>query len=473
MTDVQSQAPIYAVDWFRVKAREQANSITRRHLAKAIDSFNSFMGGTPVPVDQINEDLLSEWVSWLFYQGLTKSTAQTYLSKLSALFGKAVKEGIAPKSDCFAVILCRLRAISQPQLEINSDPESFAKLRRLVAFNCSGNPQGQLVKDLILFAVYMGGMTFGQLATFKKEDYTGSERAILDIVRRHSRARFKYLFALNQSQRTPAQLDRDLAALFGQGLSWVNINLTTVSTATACDLWAIAAMRCGVSAKTIAACISPEAALNPIFSFAPAAPLEPQQIEDIRRRVVNVLTRDSENWYAMQFRPRVTLGMVEARMKTNALTLAATYYPMEEILRRVGNRKVYEKRPIIPGLLFFKAKASELSALFRAVGDVAWGYRQSRDLRSPYAVISQKDIQTFQTAIGQFDQTTEIFPAGTIELRPGDRLEIIGGNLCGHTATFDSDSSLCGRTIRRLHLLGDNDIEWIVNSDIRLVRKIS
>lgn len=473
MIEKKTSASIFAVDWFRVKAAEVSNPNTVLHLHKAIDSFNYFMGGTPVPLSDIDEDLLNEWVSYLFYKGYKYSSILTYLSKLSALFGKAVKEGLVQRNDCFSKTTARLREIPHSQLEINADAKVFDKLRNLILMDCSKQPYRQIAKDIVLFSVFCGGLTYKQIANYKKDDYLGSNTAILAIVRRYAKPKNKYLFPLEQSSRTPKQLESAIAEIFKDALSWVGIKLSLYSTATPIDLWSIAAMRSGFYASDIAGCIGNSGMINPMFSFAKAAELDGDRVAEIRERVTEVLTKDPDDWYAMQFRPRVNIDMITERMKSCHIAFQRTFYPMEEIVRRVGKKKIYESKPIVPGLLFFKIKASALTALFRHIGDLAWGYRQTRDVCSPYAVISRKAIELYQMTIGQFDESTEVFPAGTLELRPGDRLEIIGGSFLGRPATFDADSRHSGRTVYRLKMLGDNDIEWSIDTDARLVRKIS
>jgi len=480
MTVKPEDNPVDIVDCFRDKIAVTQNESVKKSRKQAVDSFHRFMGGTPVTFGDFNSSLLNEWVAWLFYKGYSLETVKVYVGRLSALYGKAVKDGVAVDDGCFSCLKAKLRDVSPDDMEVNSDPDCFKKLRKLVRADCSKNPVRQLAKDLVLFSLYNGGLTFEQLAAYKKTDYDGGDTAVLDIVERHSRGRNKYLFPLKQSERTPRQLAGIIASLFSEALKMVGINLTACTSATPCKLWAVAAMRCGVSASDIAACMDFGGMINPVFSFAAKTELTTQRIAEIRRCVSVTLTRNPEYWYAMQFRPRVSYDMIKERMNAAGITLGKTFYPMEEIVRRVGKKMVCESRPVVPGLLFFQSKASELPEIFFHIGDLAWGYRQTRNVRSPYAIISKKDIEIYQHTIGKFTEGMDIYPAGSVRIEKGDKVEIIGGNLMGRPATFVKEihenavgAGPVRRIIYRLMMVGDNSLEWTVNVDPRLVLKIS
>jgi len=480
MTEQPENNPVFVVDCFRVKVAGIQNEAVRKSHGQAVESFNRFMGGTPVTFDDFNEDLLREWVSWIFYQGYSLETVKVYTGRLSALYGKAVKDGVAKANGCFSSVRARLRDASPGGVEVNSDPDCFRKLRRLVRIDCSKNPARQLAKDIVLFSLYNGGLTFDRLAGYRKTDYEGGDRAVLEIVERYSKAKNRYLFPLRQSERTSGQLSGILSSLFADALGMVGINLKAYTSATPVDLWAVAAMRGGISASDIAGCIGSCGMVNPIFSFATRSELSEERIADIRRHVSEILTIDPDYWYAMQFRPRVDYDMIKRRMEETGISFSKSFYPMEEIVRRVGRKMVCESRPVVPGLLFFQCKASALSGIFFHLGDLAWGYRQTRNVRSPYAIISRKDMDTYQKTIGRFTDGMEIYPEGTVHIGEGDRVEIIGGDLMGHPATFEKEiretskgSEDVRRIIYRLRLMGNNNIEWVVRVDPRLVMKIS
>lgn len=480
MTDTLLYNCNSAVDWFRVKADECANGAVKKSQQQAVDSLDRFLGGTPVSLDDINEDLLNEWVAWAFYKGYAYGSVLTYLGRLSALYGKAVKEGVVPKTDSFAQIRVKLKQATDASLEVNAIPDCFSKLRRLVLADFSKNPLRQLAKDLVLFSLYHGGLSFEELAGYRKDDCRGDDDAIQAIVERYARPKNRYLFPLNQSERTANQLNRTISSLFSDALKFVGLHLSAYRSDTAVDLWAAAAMHCGFSAAEIAGCIGTASRVNPLYSFAAGKELTAERIAEIRRRVARILARDPEDWYAMQFRPGVDYDMIQNRMKTVGITFAKSFYPMEEIVRRVGKKMKRESRPVMRGLFFFKSRATGLPELFYRIGDLAWGYRYSKDPRSPYAAIPQKSIEEYETAVGKFVDCIEAHSDGFLRLEEGDKVEITSGEYCGHPAIFEKEirkitrgSRLVDRVIYRLRLAGIDRYTWTVELDPRQIARIS
>lgn len=461
-----------ALSFFRVTASGVSNASSSANLNKAVDAFDRFLGSqADIPLDSIGKELLSRWVLWMYGQGYSRSSIETYLSKLSALYGKAVKAGLAERSDAFGAVRKRLAALSDRRLAISADSGLWSKMQRLVTLTETSQAEIRLACEVTLMGIYLGGIPLGELAFLRKDDCANLNEQASAIAHRYSRPRNKYLFPLGQSTRSPAQLGRAVSALVGKALQTAGITSGNAPADILADLWAAIALRCGFDPATIAGCL-PAVPSDSIYSFADPEQVDPHRKSWIIGRVAESLGTDPDGWYAMQFRPRVAYETVAARMEACSLKFNQSFYPMEEIMKRVGGRTVAKRRPIVPGLLFFKYRASALTALYRSIGDLAWGYRTGRNASSPYATISAADIELYRTTIGQFDDTTEVFPAGTIELQPGDRVEIVGGPFIGHKGVYAAQPGKEGRTICRLRLMGDNAIEWCVDADVRLLRKI-
>jgi len=461
---------------FRAKIESTVNSASRRSLEQTVDAFRRFLGDISISFSDFSEDLLGEWVSWLFSRGYSIKTITYYINRLSSLYGKSAKDGIAEDRGAFARTKAKLANASTGGLEIASDPECFSKLRSLVTKDCSKTPLRQLAKDITLFSIFNGGLSFDELAKYRKDDYKGDDEAILKIVNRYSKLKNKYLFPLNQSERTPRQLNAAVSSLFYDALKTAGISLSAYSVSAPADLWTAVAMHCGIPASEISTCIGPAGHDNPILSFAPAKDMPQEQIDETRRRVTQILAEDPEHWYAMQFRPHISYEMIQERLNAAGITLKQTFYPMEEIVRQIGKRLKRESRPVMPGLLFFRSKATELPDLFYRIGDLAWGYRYTRDRHSPYATIPNEAIDTYAIAVGKFTDGMDQYPDGTIGIEPGDTVEITGGEFKGCTATFEKEMQDIAqgtkRITYRLKLSGLNSITWTVNLDPRLTAKL-
>ncbi len=153
---------------------------------------------------------------------------------------------------------------------------------------------------------------------------------------------------------------------------------------------------------------------------------------------------------------------------------------MEEIVRRIDKKLIRESRPVIPGLLFFKKRATELPELFFYIGDIAWGYRCSRSIHSPYAIIPQKSIDEYERAVGKFVDSMDAYPEGTFLFEEGDKVEITGGEFCGHPAIFEKEVNQIEKgtykttkITYRLKLESIQNCSWVVELDPRQMTKIT
>ncbi len=482
MPEIDKNTCDCAVSLFRVKTDAIMNPTSRMSFGKAVDLFDRFIDNTKIALSDIDESLVSEWVSWLFGHGYSYKTVTYYVNRLSSLYNKVVKDSSVNDSGGFLAVKEKLRRISPLSLEMYSIRDCFAKLRRLVLADFSKNPTRQLAKDVVLFSLYNGGLTFERIAKYRKDEYSGHDVASSAIVEKYSKPKNKYLFPLNQSVRTTNQLNRAVSALFAEALRSVDIRLSVYNSDTAVDLWAIVAISCGFSATDVAGCIIDSEIVNPIYSFAVRrSDITEEQKVAIMNRVARILAKDPEDWYAMQFRPYVKYDQVKERLTTAGIHFSKTFYPMEEIILRVGKRMKRVSKPVVPGLFFFKSKAIALPALYNCIGDLAWGYRYSRNARSQYAVIPPYAIAEYEIAVGQFIDSIESYPDGDFRYEEGDKVVITSGEFIGHPATFEKEirdvtlenGQVVTRIINRLRLAGVENYSWIVDLDPRRMMKIS
>jgi len=478
MTDTHQIQPLNPIDFFRLKSADSKSRASVGNMTRAVDSFCKFTGGAEIKFDSFDESLLGEWIAHQLFYGYHTNTVAYNISKIAALYNKAVESGMAKPNKAFSLVLAKVSDTASSRFDGLNHKEAFKRLQSIIRTDYSSQPQKQLAKDVLLFAVYNGGLTFDQIASFKKDDYTGDNEHILDIANKYSKPKHKYLFPLNQAHSTVKQLHRSIEAMLYVLLSDVNIRLSATPTDTALDLWCAVAMSCGISASETAACVSPRNGTNALTAFVKPSEIDSKRISDIRNQVITTLTDNPVRWYVMHFRRHVDYDMLTARLNEKGINLVETYYPMEEIIHKVGNKKVFENRPVISWLLFFRERVTGLSKLYHEIGDLAWGYRQSRDIRSPYASISDKAVRDYQSAIGTLSPDTSILPDEAIEFNEGDYLVILGGALNGRPAVFiskkkSSKSIERNKIVFRVRLSGGKNANWIVDSDPRLVKKIT
>lgn len=477
MLDILSDKALNPLDFFRLKTEESSSAVSKANMQRALDALSRFVGGAEINFDSFNEDLLGEFVVQLLFSGYTpKTISNNIIKRLSTLYNKAVDAGLAHPTDVFRVYKEKLDKFQQPELSYTSKSEVFTKIQKIIRTDYSANPQLQLGKDILLFAVYSGGLTFEQIAAYRKDDYKGHNSAISEIIARYSKPKTKYLFPLNQAHSTPKQVNQLLHVLLANILNRVQLNLSAIPAYTATDLWCAIALSCDVSASDIASCISVSKAAPAITTFVKPSEINEEEVAQIRGSIIETLTDNPINWYVMHFRPRVNYDMIKDRLKDREIRLVEAYYPMEDVIRKVGSKKVFESRPVISWLLFFRERVTELNKLYHEIGDLAWGYRRTKAINSQYATINRSEIQKYKIAIGDFGQDTRLYPEGTLQLQPGDKLIVLGGLLSGRTGTLESmkkSEADGGRMICRILLDGGHYKDWIADQDIRLVKKIN
>lgn len=464
------------IEYFRLKSTETSSRVSSGNMIRAIDSLSQFVGGADLSFRSFDVRLLSEWVAHQLFEGYYAKTVAYNLSKIGALYNKAVDEGLATPTDAFSKILAKINEVSDRFDGLNHT-DTFQRLQSIYRADYSSNAATQLSRDLVIFGILNGGMTLDQIASFKKNDYTGDDAIIKGIVEKYSKPKNKYLFPLDQSHSTPKQLRRSVEVLMSSVLRSYRIDLKRDLNSILVDLWCDVAMNCGATSAEIAACIAHTGVSNALTFCAEPAEISEERIASIRKQVIKAIADNPLHWYAMHLRPHVDFKDLAERLKDKSINLDEIFYPMEEIFHKVGKKKIFENRPVISWLVFYRAHVTQLNKLFHEVGDIAWGYRYLRDVTSPYAVISDSEIREYQHAIGSLSPSTKLIADEDMKFNPGDYLVILGGPMNGRHGVFiaekEEKGEASGRVVFRIRLTGGNNINWEVNWDPRLVKKIT
>lgn len=312
---------------------------------------------------------------------------------------------------------------------------------------------------------------------YKKDDYTGDNINIKEIVERYYKPKNKYLFPLHQAHSTPKQLLQSIKMLVCLFLKLSTSKLASDSNYILVNMWSDLAMNCGASSTEIAGCISHTGVSNALTFCVQPSDLDPDKVSQIRNRVIEALRDNPVHWYAMHLRRQIGLKDLTDRLNEKKIVLDEIFYPMEEIFHKVGKKVTFEKRPVISWLVFYRARVTQLNKLFHEIGDIAWGYHYLRDVKSPYAIIPSNEVREYQQAIGTLSPSTQMVSDDEIEFKNGDYLVVLGGPLNARHGIFISEKKergdVTGRVVFRISLAGGNNVNWEVNWDPRLVKKIS
>lgn len=456
MIDTQKDTIVGLVDFFETKVAEMAESSAKNYL-KAIAALRAFGDAAPLGT-------IGEFVLFMVVRGLSAKSALHYLDLISSLYGMAVAEQLAAPTDEFR----RVKAEAKALFALDSVNEQG--LGRLVdmARSAGSSRGGVHYCGAVVFSLLNDAMPLAEVARLKKNGLGAFSDDSQAFAGKYVGPTRQFVFDFKQSKLTERQLSNQLQANVERLFGVYGIPLVGSVDDTIRGYWAYAALRCGASGAEVLAAIGDYPVALPLLRLLPLpAEFRPRANGELTAAVGNLYLSNPLNWYAMRLRPRVQFGRVEEKIASLAGGLRPRlFYPCEEIAKRVGKKLVTDRRPLIPGVVFFRSRVTDIQPLFRQIGDLAWCYTSA----GVYAKIAASSMLRFQTAIGQFTPDFEVAPVGTLPIGPGDKVVIIGGPMQDHDAIVNDIKQTKAGVIYRLRVFGDErDIEYRL-TDSRLIK---
>jgi hypothetical protein len=456
-------------------------SRTTENYAKAVASLDKFAKekarALPFEAEDSHPALsyttLQEWANGLLLQGYSLKVVHYYDKVFSALYNKGVKAGKFPKTDIFKSLQNKLEEFEGCSYDYKQAEGDYGKLQHLAhTATSSSNDCNTLNKDILLTCIFAGKQTLNEIGKLKKDDIESIIPELHDIIERNIAATRKYVFNLGQSPLTDRQLTLVVEKAATAALASCGIKVGATLKDTLANLWAFAALKSGIDAPTIIGTLGYRPANNPIFALCEITPVDASARQKILSAVAKSILVNSKEWFVMRLRPMVKYADIAKRIAAIEPSSRPTlFYPCEEIQKRVNNKLVYARRPVIPDIVFFKARISDVLPLFRIIGDKAWCYTTEGRNSGKYAIVPKAAMETFQRAIGKFTSDYEVGAIGTITPQKGDTIKIIGGIFSGNDGTIDKieeGADACD-TIYRVVIVDGQGIEWRVNVDSRLI----
>ncbi len=399
----------------------------------------------------ISYDFLAGWIIKMAYEGYTLKTIAYYLKVLSAIYTDAVAAGLAEPTDTFANVGLRLNSLSGVESVERFDYNALQQFVRSLVDRVQSN---SLSENIVLYALLGGGLTAKGVVELRRNDFRADIPALEEIKKHYARPRASYLFPLRRGDLTIVAVVREVDLRMQSVLSASGLKISADA------LWAAAALHQGIDARAILAILGHVPAEMPFFGLIEPADLAEEERRDIIGQVADAMIDNPVRWMAMQLRPGAKF---EDMMSLSQLKADSVYYPFRKVARRNGSRLSFDDKPVIPGLVFFRANITDVPELFQRIGSLAWVYRLSDSPSAPYAVIPSAQMKEFQLAVGVFSSESD--KSANKDFKPGDTVEFIGGDFRGLTAKIQSVAP----TVYRLLLPALNGIEWHIDADPRLL----
>lgn len=447
---------------------------TAQNYSKAVSSLARFVESEHTQI--FSERLLSNWISYLLQQGITPKVALYYLKVISSLYNKGVKAGYWEASGIFKSLKSKLSLYTPDEDFLSKRLDQFHRVRKIAQGGCNLTDREILAQDIFLTCILTGGKSPESVALLRKEQIGDFIPEVAEILERNISPKRKYIFNLGQSLLTGNQLSAKVNGMFDDVFLSRGINKYSSVDETIINLWANIALANGFSAEEIIACLGERPTADPIFTLGEMTSINDADKHVIISKVAKAIMVNPQQWFVMRLRPNVRYKQLEDRLSVlnNEFTNIQLFYPCEEIKKRVRRKLVSKQKPMIPDIVFFKAKENEVNPLFHRIGDIAWCYADNSRPNFKYAVVPRKAMERFQRAIGKFTPDYEVGPIGSITPREGDRIEIIGGLFSGNEGVIDKveTKSDSGNVIYRVTFPDQQGIEWRVSVDSRLVKNV-
>lgn len=520
------------LEFLRTQAQSMPSEQTRTRYLRALDLFSAFIDSNygrevsnfphtsaPSHLQYLDSGLLVDWLVSQWLSSTPYNTASLYLDIISSLYGACAKAGKLPPTKVFSEIKGRLKSLGRDSWDRGIDEEVFARALRLTKNAAHCLSDDAIAADMVLWSLTHGCMPIMEVAMLIRDDVNPDNSEETAIAGRQlGKSRRKYLFSLHQSDLTPRQLEKKVRRIIQDLFRRTRLPISDRIDDTIESLWAYAALSSGVSPTGILLRFGRVPLGLPILKLAessdssygrevsnfptPHANTDPKDPRlpansglrnpDSFNAIGKIFIDNPLRWYAMSLRPGVRFTQLARRIEILGDTVphVELFYPSEEIVRHIGKKLVVCQRPFISRVVFFRTRLTDIYRLFSRIGDLAWCYRLNGHPGAPYAEISQHQFDLFQQTIACFTPDFEVAESGEFQLKPNDRVKVIGGLFTGIEADIESlvtrkPEALSLKTpqsqdsrpttedthiVYRLNLIGDNGIDWRITVDPRLLQ---
>lgn len=439
-----------------------------------ISDLECFMAGHRLSHLDLSDTIIEDWTADLLRRGLAKSTVVRHLNILNSLLKPASERHLTASTDAPRRLARLLAGQTGPQPALMTDAgldSVLTTLRKAL----KETAHHDTVTDMLLLSLLNGALSIREITVLRKTDLERFDDISRRILERNIAPTRSYIFDLRQSYRTPAQvythIGETLSAQFPKASS-----STPDPDMLAASVWAACAMRSGATASQTLRHLHVSAPYS-IPSFCTPGPNEPDTEAELKARwdsaVATLLTRDIPQWYAMHIRRGVSYEDLHKEIAENVRPVPELFYPCETIRRKIGNATIFEDRPFISQTAFFRCDPENILPMFRIIGDKAWCYRLSNTPDSPYAAISRRDMQRFQSAVGIFSSDTELQSIGQLTPRPGETVIVIKAGYANRRGKVEEIINPDSPTaIIRVLLSTDSGYEWRIDLDPRQIEPL-
>ena len=198
----------------------------------------------------------------------------------------------------------------------------------------------------------------------------------------------------------------------------------------------------------------------PFLSLCERADISSLRKSGIDNTIAIFFTDNPFRWYAMKLRPRVTYEDILKKISSiDDSQKPELFYPYQEIARKIGKKLVFDKKPVIRDIVFFRSRLTDIYPLFCHIGDLAWCFTTSGKPGDDYAAIPPASFKIFKDTISHFTSDYEIAPIGGFAPVEGESVVILNGLLANQEFDIEKVAAI-ENTVFQLYMVGGNGIQW-------------
>lgn len=136
---------------------------TSETYACTLKSFMQFRGGTDLPFEGIDSELMQSYESYLKNRGIIPNTTSFYMRILRAIYNRDVEKDLIMQQNPFKHVYTGVDKTVKRAIDLKY-------IKKIKNINLSAQPKLEVVRDMFLFSFYTRGMSFVDLAFLRKKD---------------------------------------------------------------------------------------------------------------------------------------------------------------------------------------------------------------------------------------------------------------------------------------------------------------
>jgi hypothetical protein len=415
------------------------NATRKRLRTTALRKFRYYAGCDELSLDAISKDYIDGFLTWAVKGGSSPKTIEVYRDALRCIFVEQFPDTEAQIKQAFKKMPQR-RGAKTSGLNVE-------QLRTLAKAEFGDREELTQSRDLFLFCVYCGGLDYNAAKSLTKasvgEEYLTLPTGLKVTLNLNIQAIIS-MYSVEESDMLFPFLNNMSEAAYAANLKEIGelLHLARLKDHhSEAKAWLAAARELQTNTGVMATCAYKY--VDVLTHYSGETSDNQSAIDCAIKSVCNLVVDDTEHWYAMKLRDRVTPDRIQQLLCNNEHLLVCrqlkTYYPMEDIKVRVGGKWRQDTKAFIKDVLFFRTKKRFVDQLFRVVRNDAWIFRQSNSPMSPYAVISQHDMENFQRAISQFTDDITIAIVENSDIKVGKKVRLNSGEFAGCEGIIESE----------------------------------